>query len=170
MIIVSVSEKWLDLQVERITPFAKINRERLGFDDPLKLSDTIKGATLGKDENPFWITGGVSVFLYKKKIFVQIFGCYEFVDDDDRFTDFHYQNQVDSWFDDEFYEGKMTKEDHKKAERNWRYRKKVWDAIYDKYWNAEQAGIKYDFGSTIHDIHYVARNVYKRMKEDVETT
>ena len=49
-----------------------------------------------------------------------------------KIQDYHYQNQADPWYALEFYDNKITKEDHDKWELEYIQREKDWNELFDK--------------------------------------
>jgi hypothetical protein len=115
------------------------------------------------------IRGSVAVYFHKRDIYVQTFLCCVGIPPqfaDDRFEDFHYQNQTDPWYN---YE-ELSIEERKKAVRNWRHRKKVWDEIYSEgFCTPSQAGLIYEMCGEIDYCkiaRYVQFNTFKKEKSD----
>lgn len=173
----SYRSKWIDFQIERIlsnnNPEEYLVNEHkhkhnsaghlashLSLYDFIKDQSTKQFASWG---DVFDVRGSVAVYFHKRNIYVQTFlQCTglppEFIDD--RFVDFHYQNQTDPWY---FYEN-LSIEEKKKAARNWRVRKKVWDDIYSGDFNtASQAGLIYEMCGDS-DYHAIARKVLEKFK------
>jgi len=97
-----------------------------------------------------------AVFYYKKLIIVQFFGLPSKIlnsidsmkeKDVNLFSDFHYQNQVDAYFDDADYRVKhnITAIKLKELRKNWTFRKNVWNKIYDTTWTPIDAGLTFEF-------------------------
>lgn len=71
---------------------------------------------------------------------------------DDRFTDYHYQNQTDPWYDYENYDRKkagkpeFTKTEYAAHKKDWKERKKFWNKIFDKGIDTPAvAGLTFEF-------------------------
>lgn len=110
------------------------------------------------------VRGSVVVYFHKKSTYVQTFlqsagNVPKFTDE--RFVDFHYQNQSDPWY---AFEENLSVNDKNKAARNWLTRKKVWDDIYsDGLDSPSQAGLSYDMCGTL-DFHEITRRILERFR------
>lgn len=71
-------------------------------------------------------------------------------DKDERFQDYHYQNQSDAWYeyDDEGGGEKLNKEERKAAEKDWEEREVVWEEIFNESWTPSEVGFVYEFAGT----------------------
>lgn len=85
----------------------------------------------------FDFKASVLIYPFENRLFVQFFLDIMFLREevevllkqDGRFTDYHYQNQSDPWFD---YE-KFSEEEVKQHEKDWNERKRVWDRIFEEF-------------------------------------
>ena len=171
----SYQSKWLDFQTERIlsnSPPQSVDpissHECRSY---LSLYDLIKGQST--KQFPSWgdiydVRGSIAVYFHKRNIYVQTFLCCvgntpQFIDA--RFEDFHYQNQVDPWYD---YE-ELSGEERKKAVRNWRQRRKVWDDIFsDGFSSPSKAGFIYEMCGE-DDYCKIALSVYQTIQKSTKT-
>ena len=150
--------KWREFQVNRLTQMAE--NDNLGL---MNLTSRIR------DEStktfPTWtdyydVRGSVVVYPHDGYIYVQVFLDHkgpEFVDE--RFHDWHYQNQSDPWYN---FDDSINATDIPHWEQEWEQRRKVWDEIFstDNSTPAE-AGLSYDVAS-IYDFAQIAEEVWKR--------
>jgi hypothetical protein len=160
--------KWQSFQINRICEGDTDNNIGDYFDNYKLLYEKIESQSLKK--YPSWedfydVRGSVVVYFHKRKIYVQTFlqslsksQPPSFLDD--RFSDFHYQNQGDPW-----YEDLDLKPDEKKiAARNWRMREKVWNEIFlNTFDSPNKAGLVYNFCES-YDFHLIAGEVLKKLR------
>lgn len=85
--------------------------------------------------SPFHLDVSIAVKEYRGRYYFQAFndwgsflaGSLDFLDQDPRFEDFHYQNSTDK--------------PDAVSEREWAHRRKVWNAIMAKGWNSRQLNL-----------------------------
>lgn len=145
-------KKWVDFQVNRLLGIYK-HRDK-GVDHWSLLTSSIREHS--SKPFPSWsdlfdIRGSVAVYFHDGRIYVQTFlknivfenvTIPEFIDD--RFIDFHYQNQCDPWYDC----SDLSEEEKVVAAADWENRKKVWDDIFSDGLNSPvEAGLTYEFTS-----------------------
>jgi hypothetical protein len=153
--------KWHEFQIERIcgllseAPPFNVLQEKIA-------EQSAKSYPSWNDE--YDVRGSVAVYFHKRNIYVQTFlqtsgKPPEFKDE--RFIDFHYQNQVDPWYD---YDETLSAADKKKAARNWNTRKKVWDEIFSgRFDSASEAGMIYEMCQTT-DFYEIARRITEKFR------
>ena len=117
--------------------------------------------------DPFDVSGSAVVYFYKKNVYVQLFlDCHmkapPFKTDD--MIDYHYQNQADPYFDYMNDEKKIPLKKMALMKRDWRQRKLVWNAIFDKTSYPEVAGLSYSMVSSF-DYIMITYDVFGRLKE-----
>lgn len=79
--------------------------------------------------------------------------------------DYHYQNQVDTWYDMEGLKG----EEYEKAEKEYKERDKTWNRIYQDYnLTPAQAGLSYNMSPKTFDISLDIYNELKRSEKSEE--
>lgn len=148
--------KWHEFQINRIKKHVDLNRNFLDLVDEIKKQSTAL--------HPTWsdmldVRGSIVAYFHKNSIYAQTFlQCIEdppkFIDD--RFVDFHYQNQSDPWYS---YEETLSRKDKAKAIRNWKVREKVWNEIYSDNFNTpSQAGFYYELCQN-YDYYTIARGI-----------
>jgi len=113
------------------------------------------------------VKGEVCVYSHKEDIFVHIFlndpGAPKFVNK--KFLDFHYQDQADPWFDIRFSQGKLTKEQHKAAQKEWNIREKTWKTIFNNWkLTPAEAGLLYEMCDGM-DFYNITKNICQVFKE-----
>lgn len=133
--------KWIDFQVERLRKL-QITK---GKDSLESLREKIVEESTSlypMNSDYFDVRGSVVVYFHKRNIYVQTFtGNFPSLIDE-RFVDFHFQDQADPWYD---LAESLSVDEKKKAARNWRTRKKVWNEIFsDTSWTASEAGMVYE--------------------------
>lgn len=157
----SFRQKWQDFQVHRLCGQLTEVESYVALHDKIEKDSTTTYPSWNDSHD---VRGSVVVFFHKRNIYVQTFLQCEgeppkFIDE--RFDDFHYQNQSDPWYD---YDETLSVADKKKAARNWVVRQKVWDEIYsDNFHTASQAGLAYEMCGTS-DFHEIARRVLERFR------
>lgn len=139
--------KWHDFQIGRIYDHISQSPTENDLKSYSILQERIEKEST--ENYPSWadsydVRGSVVVYFHKNNTYVQSFlpkylGMPEFFND--RFEDFHYQNQTDPWYD---YEENMSLADKKKAARNWKLRKKVWNEILGEFSTPAETGLVYE--------------------------
>ena len=105
--------------------------------------------------DPLNIEASSVIYINNNKIYVQFFGYKLNTRKYKKFSDYHYQNQVDK------PKGITNKQ--------WDEREKVWDDIFKDRNLPSAAGMCYDFGNDIIDICLkVSDNVHKLSKKEVK--
>lgn len=93
---------------------------------------------------PFNFCASIMVYFHKDEIYIQSFGLDRKVNIEGFFgshiEDFHYQNQVDEWYE---YEG-LEGEAYDAAVENWKHRKQIWDEIFENSWSPNKVGMVYE--------------------------
>lgn len=115
-------------------------KDDLVYDLPItNIMDVIKKFIDRKSWHPLNIEASAVVYLNRGNIYVQFFGLErdEFLPLNDKFSDFHYQNQSDK--------------DENITEEEWQERKQVWDEIFSSSCVPSVVGLIYDFGNDLFD-------------------
>lgn len=119
----------------------------------------------------FDIGGSVVVYFHKKHIYVQTFLEANitnsskppvFVNKD--MVDYHYQDQSDPYYDYLFDDKKITAKRRAILAKDWKQRKAVWDAIFDKDWSPANAGLTYEMVGNM-DIFSVMYTVCDKLRD-----
>lgn len=164
----SYREIWHEFHIKRIGGMILENESYLALSDKIK-EQSKKPSPSFFDE--YDVRGCIAVYFHKKNIYIQTFlqtfgQPPSFVDD--RFVDFHYQNQSDPSYTYEDNFRNWSPAEKRKAARNWNIRKKVWDEIFSgNYSSASEAGLIYEFCCDF-DFYKIAGKLAQIKVEDVE--
>jgi len=165
-------KKWIQYKIDDIHD--KILKYDLKSSmDYVKIYESIKEET-DKNYNSwgdyFDIKASCTIIFYNNEIF-----CATFIDSnapkfiDDRFSDWHYQNQSDPWFAYALQDKKITSEEYVEAEKEWLIREKMWKDLFSEDYCYDQIGLSYKFYS-LFDPSEVALEVLKLLKKDKKVT
>jgi len=170
--------KWIRYQTNRLTNLVLDTRECGGFADiseegKLKF-DKLRKKIIDESKKEYKsfgdfydVSGQVVIFSYRESLFVQSFlndrAAPKFINK--KFLDYHYQDQADPWFDIQFSEGKLTKEQRKAAQKEWKVRENTWKKILGDWdLTPAEAGLTYDLCSGM-DFYNIAGSICQAFKE-----
>lgn len=156
---------WLDYMKLKITNYVSMYPKAALLDMKSEyicltnLIDIIRKQTNSKyntNFDMFDIKGSACVMFHKRNIYVSHFTDSKAPDfaSDYRFTDFHYQNQTDPWY--EYDKDKLSEDEYKAAKRNWSKRKKVWDEIFGNKSCFSEIGLTFDFNGPYDEVQLAA--------------
>lgn len=103
------------------------------------------------DWHPLNIDSSAVVYFFENKIFIQFFGLPKefrsFIDKNNKFKDYHYQNSTDmsnyNWDDEDW--NTMTEERQTELESEWNERRKIWNEIMPDYSVPSECGLTFEF-------------------------
>jgi len=106
----------------------------------------------------FCFRGSVAVYPIENILLVHFFGLDDFAYDNKltnptfeklvesgKLTDYHYQDQADPWYEYARDDNRLTPKEYKKAKKDYKERKRLWDIVFDKHWAPIKAGLVTDF-------------------------
>jgi hypothetical protein len=174
----SYRKQWIQYQTNRLTSLVLDTRgcgafKDISEDGKLKF-DKLRAIIVAESKKEYKtfgdfydVSGDVSVFSYRGQLFVQTFlndrAAPKFINK--KFVDFHYQDQADPWFDFDFSEGKITKEQRKAAQKEWKVRENTWKNILGDWdLTPAEAGLTYNLCSGM-DFYNIAGSICQVFKE-----
>lgn len=164
---------WIDYHVDRLrsSKMTKMIKED-GYNF-LDLIDIMKEHSQKKyptHRDFFDVRGSVWVGFFEGNIYVQSDlndKHYPFEKDiesfiDDRFVDYHYQNQSDPWYT---YRDDLTEAEVLEAEKDYTERGRIWDAIMQNDHSLIQCGLTFEYMSQESDYYEIVGRYHNLLQE-----